>query len=87
VTLNREDGATLGAAIVAGLGTGLYKDIAATTQTWIKTKDHIEPNPKRHRQYQEFSTFYEQHLSDLNLLYSRKEASRAASSDGGAGPD
>ncbi len=87
VTLNREDGATLGAAIVAGLGIGLYKDIAATTQTWIKTKDHIEPDPKRHRQYQEFSTLYEQHLSDLNLLYSRKEASHAASSNGGARPD
>jgi xylulokinase len=49
---------TLGAAILAGIGTGLYKDFAdAKAKTAIITREH-EPDLKAHNQYKKYYEIY-----------------------------
>ena len=69
VTLNREEGATLGSAILAGVGVGLYKNITAVTQSWIREKNRFEPDPERHLEYQLHYSRYMRFLQGLDELY------------------
>lgn len=88
VTLNRQDGATLGSAVVAGLGIGLYKDIVSTTQMWIKEDRRFEPDQERSREYQQYCSLYHRYLDELNDLYAEKKGgTHAPGRDGRAGPD
>jgi xylulokinase len=51
VTLNREEFAVLGSAILAGYAVGLFDDLAKTAQKFIKTSDRIKPDRKAHELY------------------------------------
>jgi xylulokinase len=42
--LIREDGAPLGAALIAGCGVGLFSDLNTTAEKWIATSCKTEPN-------------------------------------------
>ncbi len=47
------DAPALGCAILAGVGVGLYKDIAAGVAVTVRRKQVIEPDPKTHARYAE----------------------------------
>ena len=47
VLTNVTEGAAFGAALLAGVGTGLYRDVAEACDTVIKLTDRVEPGPNR----------------------------------------
>ena len=57
-----EEGPSLGAAILAAVGCGEYKDVKAAVDAIIKTAETVEPDPelvkKYEERYQKFKRFY-----------------------------
>ena len=47
VLTNVTEGAAFGAALLAGVGVGVYRDVAEACDTTIKLTDRIEPGPDR----------------------------------------
>ena len=64
VTLNREEFAVLGSAILAGYAVGVFENLAATAQRFIEATDRIEPNLENQAIYQPLVREYV-HLFDL----------------------
>ncbi len=58
VTLNREEFAVLGSAILAGYAVGVFTDLADTAQRFTQTTGRIEPNMEHHAYYQHFAEAY-----------------------------
>jgi len=53
VQIQRNEGAPLGVALLAGFGIGLFKDIDPVINNWIQTKNEFYPNAEMHAFYQE----------------------------------
>jgi xylulokinase len=49
--VTRTEGAPLGAALVAGFGVGLVKNLAATANKWVAASDQLRPRKKTARHY------------------------------------
>jgi xylulokinase len=64
--VNRSEGAPLGAALLAGFGVGLIKDLDTTARRWIRADQAVQPNRRLARQYQQRLTAYEAILKSLN---------------------
>ncbi len=79
VTVNTTEGAAFGAALLAGVGAGVWPDVdAACTQT-ISVQDRVTPNPETfavyrslHQQYQKLYPALKPTFSALSLLSSSK---------------
>jgi len=52
------EGSALGAALLAGLGTGVWDNAEDAVKGFVKIKRVIEPDMKKHRQYQDLSERY-----------------------------
>ncbi|RKX96745.1 MAG: hypothetical protein DRZ90_08470 [Spirochaetes bacterium] len=52
------EGSALGAALLAGLGTGVWDNAEDAVKGFVKIKQVIEPDMKKHRQYQDLSERY-----------------------------
>lgn len=65
-------GAAYGDAFLAGLSSGIISDLSVLTDTWIKTKAVIEPNPENHEVYENtykvYRSLYENAKDDLHAL-------------------
>lgn len=59
-TMSQTENASLGAAILAGVGTGMFKDIGSACKTCIKVESRFEPNPGNYDIYREI---YKKYLS------------------------
>lgn len=56
-----EEQASLGAAIAAGVGAGVYRDIEEGCRTAVRYHDFvIEPDPQNHKRYTEYYELYKQ---------------------------
>lgn len=53
VQIRQNEGAPLGAALLAGIGTGLFKDIDAVIGQWVETKNEFYPDSEMHSFYNE----------------------------------
>jgi xylulokinase len=62
VTINVSEGAALGAAILAAVGSGAYTSVPEATRAIIKVKDQSRPNKKS-------AAFYAQHYEKYASLY------------------
>lgn len=51
--LEKEEGGAMGAAILAGVGAGLFDDFGEVTDRLVKVKERIQPNAEVHEQYAE----------------------------------
>jgi sugar (pentulose or hexulose) kinase len=51
VCLGREDLAAVGNAVLAGYALGIYDDMAATSERFVKRTTRYEPDPERHQFY------------------------------------
>ncbi|MDR0287689.1 MAG: xylulokinase [Clostridiales bacterium] len=51
VTINSSEGGALGVALLAGVGTGIYKNIQEACETVIKTVGRTKPNPENRGAY------------------------------------
>jgi xylulokinase len=52
-TLVTSETAVLGAAILAGVGAGLFESVPEAVDQMVKVKDRVEPNLKNHAIYEE----------------------------------
>ena len=72
VTINAEEGPAFGAAIIAGVGTGVYRDFKDATGKLIRVTRRIEPNPQTakvyDRQYALFQKLYAHLKEDFAAL-------------------
>ena len=57
-TLKTSETAVLGAAILAGVGAGLFKSVEEGVDEMVKVKDRVEPNLKNHAIYEEMYKAY-----------------------------
>lgn len=64
---------TLGAAILAGVGVGLYKDFEEAVQLTVKVKRSHEPNPENRKAYDINYRKYLQIYKNLKDVMSQKE--------------
>ena len=53
------DSAPLGAAILAGIGAGIYSDFKEAVENVVKIEEHIEPRSKFHSLYCELFEIYQ----------------------------
>lgn len=58
-TIRVDQGAALGAAILAGVGTGVWPSVAKATAELIETRKKYRPNARRSRHYSELAARYE----------------------------
>jgi len=47
VLTNVTEGAAFGAALLAAVGTGIYRDVAEACAATVQLTDHVEPGPNR----------------------------------------
>lgn len=59
-TIKADQGGALGAAIMAGVGAGIYKDIEETCKKLIQKKSTHEPIAENSRQYEKYYTLYKE---------------------------
>ncbi len=58
ICLGREDLAAVGNAILAGYALGIYDDMAATSERFVKRTIRYEPRPDHHHFYRQYADFY-----------------------------
>ena len=66
VQVNRSEGAPLGAALLAGFGVGLVKNLDATARQWIGTGRVFRPDPRQAGNFQTRLDRYQYLLEILN---------------------
>jgi xylulokinase len=71
VQLNREEYAVLGAAIVAGYAVGVFSDLKATAQGFVRPTSRVEPRPEYHEYYQPLAALYASLLTTTKPLFQR----------------
>lgn len=59
------EGGLAGAAICAGVGVGMYKNIAEGAEVFVRTTEHFEPNPKLRGLYDEMFYLYQETFQSL----------------------
>jgi sugar (pentulose or hexulose) kinase len=69
MTLDGEDAAVRGDAMIAGVATGVYPDLAAASAAMVKVKDFYEPNPATRTAYEAAYGRYVQLFDTLRPLF------------------
>lgn len=70
---NSDQATTLGAAILAGVGTGVYRDFSEAVAQTVKMKKHYQPDPERHEKYQRCYNLYLEVYEKLKDCYETLE--------------
>lgn len=76
--LANADRATLGSALMAGHGVGLFPDMAAAARSMRQVTGTTHPDPARHRRYHPMATAYRDAYGHLDGLFRRLGEARAA---------
>ncbi|MGE5604373.1 MAG: FGGY-family carbohydrate kinase, partial [Bacteroidota bacterium] len=63
------DTATLGSATVAGYGVKAFSNMESAVEMFKKADNHLEPDPKRHREYQKYAEAYEKVFSLAGSIF------------------
>lgn len=71
VQLTREEVGVLGSAIIAGYGVGIYDNMEKVANSFVKTKNRIEPDMKLHEYYRNFAELYIEMFKILEPLYEK----------------
>jgi sugar (pentulose or hexulose) kinase len=69
VCLGRDDVAAIGNAILAGYALGIYDDMTATSEQFMKGSTRYEPNPEAHQLYRQYASFYAELLDRKEPAY------------------
>ena len=69
VILAQEEGGAMGAAILAGVGAGVFGDFKETTDRLVKVASRVEPNKKTHKQYAERYALFREMYRALKPLF------------------
>jgi xylulokinase len=65
-TLRVSESAALGAALIGGVGAGVFPSVGQAVDAMVHVTDRIEPNPDHHRRYQELYQAYRQAYHGLD---------------------
>lgn len=65
VTLSSSEGPSLGVALLAGVGTGIYRTVAEACEAAIKAKSVQKPDMELHARYMKFYRIYRQLYNSL----------------------
>ena len=68
-TIASKEGPALGAAILAGVGTGLFTSVEAACEQFIHTDRLCQPIPENHQTYRKYHALYQQLYRDLREDY------------------
>ena len=75
VTMNQEEGPAFGAAILAGVGVGIYKDVKMACQNLLVEKQYVHSIKENNQVYQSYHQLYtglyidtKKHFTELALL-------------------
>lgn len=68
-TINSSEGPALGVALLAGVGTGVYKSVAEACDTAIQVKNIQQPDMALHEKYSKFYSLYGQLYRSLKKDY------------------
>ncbi len=69
IPLNRENTATLGSAVVAGYGIGVYENMESIIDRIVKPQDVIKPNLDNHSKYGRYAQIYLEILATLGSTF------------------
>jgi len=69
--LDRDDCALWGAAILAGSGIGIIKDIQETAAQHISVSDSFYPNERTHNEYSQRKDYYQELITTLTPTYQK----------------
>lgn len=68
-TLHTSETGAMGVAILAGVGVGLYKDVPAACEQFIRIKEKTTPTHGAHETYQKNYTIYKKLYENLKEIY------------------
>ena len=68
-TLQNTEGPALGAAILAGVGAGLYSDVPSACHELLRESEPLLPDAERHAQYSKYFDLYQQLYPALKDAY------------------
>jgi xylulokinase len=68
-TINSSEGPALGVALLAGVGTGIYRSVAEACDTAIQVKNIQQPDMALHSKYSKFYSLYGQLYRSLKKDY------------------
>ena len=68
-TIHSGEGPALGVALLAGVGTGVYKNVIEACETAIKVKDIQQPDMELYSKYTKFYNLYGQLYKSLKKDY------------------
>jgi len=69
-TVNREEGPAYGAALLAAVGVGTFRDLASAAQSTLTRRAGESPSPNAHEKYEQHYQHYRALYSALHRLYS-----------------
>lgn len=73
VSLEQEEGPAYGVAILAGVGTGVFRDVREASKRLVKTGKTMQPIPEEVEIYKKYHAIYDslyEHMKeDFNTLY------------------
>lgn len=75
-TMKKSDTATLGGAVVAGYGVGLYSDIGSFIDKIVETGEVVKPNHENHKKYKKYAKIYEELFDDLDNSFIKLSKAR-----------
>lgn len=76
-TINVDEGPALGVALLAGVGTGIYSDVAHACRQTIRVADSTRPNPDAKAAYDRFYAVYRSLYPSLKAAYAMDAAAVA----------
>ena len=68
-TVSSKEGPALGAAILAGVGAGLFKNVVTACRDFIDTKTYCQPDPTAHAYYEKGHALYQKLYRQLAGCY------------------
>lgn len=72
VTMNMEEGPAAGAAIMAAVAAGCFRDAAEGCDAWLRVVRRIEPDPKHAAVYDAYFSSYRALYRDLKSAFARQ---------------
>lgn len=72
VTLDREDTAMWGAAILAGNAVGVFPDLKTTAKTYVRRQKEYKADTKKGKLYRKYMQIYKEYTTSLHDIFERR---------------
>lgn len=72
VTMNMEEGPAAGAAIMAAVAAGCFRNVEEGCEAWLRVVQRIEPDPKHAAVYDAYFSSYQALYRDLRSAFARQ---------------